>query len=324
MAENERKSTAIEERRPAPVAQVAREQERALAEVKGAIAIAMGNPRDMTRAIERIKASCRRPALAEAAQYSYPRAGKQVVGPTIRLAEAIAQAWGNLHFGRREISRSESASIIQTYCWDLEVNTRSEVEFEVPHVQYSREQGNKRLVDPRDIYEAVANQAARRVRSCILAMIPGDVIDTALKECDATLEAEMTKDGKTMAERIKNCEAAFSKHGVTKKMIEAYLRHPIDSMSRAELMNLGKIINAIQEEGRKPSEYFAMGEKPKDQAADLRSEVAQRAEQKRGGTGIVGRVFGGRKDEPPSAEREREPGEDDPIPDPPDELFDDK
>ena len=41
--------------------------------------------------------------------------------------------------------------------------------------------------DPRDIYEMVANQGARRLRACILGIIPGDVVGASVEECQKTL-----------------------------------------------------------------------------------------------------------------------------------------
>ena len=55
--------------------------------------IARMNPRDPVKAMDRILNACTRPTLANAATYSYSRGGSDITGPTIRLAEAIAQGW---------------------------------------------------------------------------------------------------------------------------------------------------------------------------------------------------------------------------------------
>ena len=110
----------------------------------------------------RILDACKRKSVADSAEYAYPRGGTLVTGPSIRLAEVIAQNYQNLAFGVRELSNKNGESLVQSYCFDLETNVRSEKVFTVPHIRYSKKKGNVKLTDPRDIYEMVANQAARR------------------------------------------------------------------------------------------------------------------------------------------------------------------
>src|SRR5690606_7328869 len=153
---------------------------REMEEVKGQIFMARQFPRNVFQSEQRILDACKRPSLAQTAVYRYPR-GKQVVeGPSIRLAEVLAQNWGNLSFGVKELEQREGESIALAYAWDLETNVRQEKGFTVPH---SRKANGKiaKLTDPRDIYELVANNGARRVRSCILGIIPGDIVEAAVQ-----------------------------------------------------------------------------------------------------------------------------------------------
>ena len=135
-------------------------------EVQGAIFMAKQFPRDEYRAIEKITRMCERMSLAEQATYSYPRGGKQVTGPSIRLAEAIAQAWGNIDCGVIELENKNGASELMAYAWDLETNTRVTKMFKVKHVRDTKK-GSTALTDSRDIYEATANFGARRLLSLI-------------------------------------------------------------------------------------------------------------------------------------------------------------
>ena len=81
------------------------DQQRAVAEVQAAMMIARMNPRDPIAAMDRILNACARPTLADAAVYTYSRGGSDVSGPSIRLAEAMAQSWGNMQFGIRELEQ---------------------------------------------------------------------------------------------------------------------------------------------------------------------------------------------------------------------------
>ncbi len=71
-------------------------------------------------------------------------------------------------------------STVEAFAWDVEeANTRQTKVFQVRHWRHTK-QGGYKLTDPRDIYELVANNGARRLRACILGVIPGDVIDAAV------------------------------------------------------------------------------------------------------------------------------------------------
>lgn len=122
-------------------------------EVQGAIVMAKKFPRDEYDAMERIKRTCQRATLAEQAIYSYPRGGQTVMGPSIRLAEALAQNWGNIDYGVIELEQKNGSSEMMAYAWDLESNTRVTKIFTVEHKRDTRK-GTYQLTDSRDIYEA--------------------------------------------------------------------------------------------------------------------------------------------------------------------------
>ena len=106
---------------------------REMEEVKGQIFMARQFPRNVFQAEQRILDACKRPSLAETAVYSYPRGGTRVEGPSIRLAEVLAQNWGNIAFGIKELEQRPGESVAMAYAWDLETNVRQEKVFTVPH-----------------------------------------------------------------------------------------------------------------------------------------------------------------------------------------------
>ena len=233
-------------------AMVAVAQQREIAEVQASMMISRANPRDEKRAMDRILQACTRPSLAEDAMYTYSRGGTDVTGPSIRLAEAIAQNWQNFDFGIRELEQRNGESTVEAYAWDVENNVRQRKTFQVPHVRYTRSKGNTALQDPRDIYEMVANQGARRLRACILGVIPGDVIDAAVRQCEATLKtkAEVTP------ERLQSMLAKFGEFGVTKDQIEKRIQRHFDAMTPALLVQLGKIYNSLKDGMSAAADWF--------------------------------------------------------------------
>lgn len=228
------------------------ESSRAVQEVQASLVIAKKFPRDQVAALDRIKNACARPSLANVAVYQYARGGTDITGPSIRLAEAIAQQWGNLNFGFTELEQSGGVSTCEAYCWDLETNTKRSVTFQVPHVRYSKKGGNQALTDPRDIYELVANNASRRVRACILATIPGDVVEAALEQCDDTMRA----DADISPEAQKRILATFEKFGVTKEQIEKRIQRRLDAIQPAQVVSLRKIAASLKDGMSKPEEWF--------------------------------------------------------------------
>ncbi len=229
------------------------DKQRAIAEVQAAMVIAQQFPRNQVAAMDRILNACTRKGLAEKALYSYARGGSDITGPSIRLAEALAQQWGNMQFGIRELEQRPGESTVEAYAWDVETNTRSVKVFQVPHERHTRN-GVTKLKDPRDIYELVANQGARRLRACILAVIPGDVIEAALIQAETTLRTNV----KITPELIESIVAKFSALGVSRKAIETRIQRRIDVITPALVVNLGKILNSIQDGMSSPADWFEL------------------------------------------------------------------
>jgi len=228
---------------------------RQASEVQAAMVIAKRFPRDETASYSRIMRACKRRSLAECAMYAYPRGGETVTGPSIRLAEAMAQAWGNLDFGIVELEQRNGASEMMAYAWDLETNTRQTKVFSVPHERHTRS-GAKRLTDPRDVYELTANQGARRLRACILGIIPGDVVDAAVEECERTLKGGNTEP---IADRARKMVALFEPMGVTQAQIEKRLGHNVAASSETELVTMRKIYQSIRDGMSAVADHFDVG-----------------------------------------------------------------
>ena len=222
-------------------------------EVQAVMVVAKRFPRDEIDSFNRIMTSCQRKSLAERAMYEYPRGGTKVTGPSIRLAEAMAQNWGNIDFGIIELEQSNGESQVMAYAWDLETNTRQTKIFNVPHVRGTKK-GNVPLTDPRDIYEMVANQGARRLRACILGVIPGDVIDAAVEQCKKT----MTEGNeKPLIDRIREGVKLFEeKFSVSQQMLEKYIGCKCEAFSENDMVRLNNVYRSLRDGMSKREDYF--------------------------------------------------------------------
>lgn len=248
---------------PSTLAQASSSRE--MEEVKGQIFMAKQFPRNIFDAEKRILDNCKRPNLASQAVYSYPRGGTKVEGPSIRLAEVIAQNWGNLSFGVKELEQREGESVAMAYAWDLETNVRQEKVFTVKHSRKAN--GSiKKLDDPRDIYELVANNGARRVRACILGVIPGDIIDNAVEECNRTLSGN---NSKPLKDRISDALKAFKdKYRVTQEQIEERFGYNTSAFTERDVLDLIKIFNSLKDGMSKADDWFKK-EVKKESKSDL-------------------------------------------------------
>lgn len=249
-------------------APVAIEQSKAIQEVQAALIIAKRFPRDENQAFARIMKACKRLILAEQAVYRLPISGKTQEGPSIRLAEVLAQAWGNLKFGIKELSRERTRSHCVAYCWDQETNTLVELEFTVDHwieVGKGNVPKTKRMItDPVEVDRLIANRGARKLRNCILNVIPGDVIDEAVKECKKTLAKGA---GEPLSDRIRKMVTAFIELGVSQEMIAERLGHPIDQTTGDEIVDLTAIYKSLIDKQARRAEFFNTGEVEKPVSA---------------------------------------------------------
>lgn len=222
-------------------------------EVQMAMYVAKQFPRDENAAYARIMQACHRTSLAETAIYEYPRGGQKVSGPSIRLAEVLARSWGNIDFGVIELEQKSGESSVMAYAWDLETNVRQSRVFTVKHERKAK--GNiTRLDDPRDIYEMIANQGARRVRACILGIIPGDVVDAAVEECKKTL---INGNKEPLADRIRKMVVSFQDDfQVTQEMLEKYIGCKASAFSEQDFVRLKGVYRSLRDGMAKREDYF--------------------------------------------------------------------
>jgi hypothetical protein len=237
------------------------EKSRAVQEVQAALIMAKKFPRDINASFTKIMQSCQRISLAEQGLYKYPRGGEVVTGSSIRLAEVMAQNYGNLDFGVRELERKAGSSV------DMENNVRSTKVFEVPHEIYTKK-GTKKLMDPRDIYERVANDGARRMRACILAIIPADINEAAQNMCKKTVAKG---GGEPIEDRVRKMIMAFKEFGITQEKIEKRLGHSFNSVTGEQLADLQGIYITLRDKHAKRSDFF---EFPEDEAQNTISNKA--------------------------------------------------
>lgn len=256
----------------------------AVTSVLASIWIAKQFPRDLAEVTARMNQACSRLTLAQSATYAFPRGGTTVEGPSIRLAETLIGAWGNAEAGWKEVGRHWdpkgadgngcNVSECVAYCFDKETNVRREISFSVPHTRDKNEtdsRGEKTgkmlrvaLGNERDIYELCANMASRRIRACILQVLPAWLAEEALTATRKTLE---NGDSRPLADIIRSLEAKFREYGVSRAQLETNLGHKLEETTKPEVVKLGKVYNSIADGMVRVKDVFPDDDQPAKEPA---------------------------------------------------------
>lgn len=191
--------------------------EMAKAEIAQQVATARQFPRSVKRASANINSLVT--LDEEAAQdciYALPRGGKPIRGPSVRLAECVAQSWGNNRVATRvvEIDRAEKVVVAEAVFHDLETNAAVKTSV---RRRISDRQG--RLLND-DMIVVTGNAACSIAkRNAILSGVPKAVWNRAYNAAEGVIKGDV----KTLAERRSKAVKAFGTWGVTAAQVYAAL-----------------------------------------------------------------------------------------------------
>lgn len=152
--------------------------------------------------------------VAESCLYAVPRSGKMVAGPSVRLAEICASAYGNLHIGARVIDIEEKEIVAQGVAWDLQKNLRVTVEVRRRIVGKSGSRFNDDMI-------TVTGNAAMSIalRNAIFRVVPRAYVDHIYTQ----VKQVSVGDAKTLAARRSDVVARLGKMGVPTDRVFAKL-----------------------------------------------------------------------------------------------------
>ena len=240
------------------------------AEIDMQIATAHAYPRSIKRAAERIMdlTTYDEQAAAEAV-YAVPRAGKAVRGASVRLAETVAQQWGNNRSYARvtQIDRVQKIVIAEGVYHDLETNalTLSEV--------------RRSIVDKRgiiyspDMINNTCNAACSIAkRNAILRGIPAVIWRRAYEAAEKTIRGDI----KTLTARRDAAIKAFATYGVTPDQIYAALDvHGAEEVTLEHIPTLQGMYSAVKNGDATVEELFPSA-KPQTTSTDKLNELVQK------------------------------------------------
>jgi len=236
-----------------------------LAQTRGEIDVqiqtAKRYPRELSRVLRTIETLATvDQETAERCWYSLPRAGKNIEGPSVRLAEIIASSWGNLRVGFRVVGMDEKHVICQGMAHDLESNVLVQAEVR----RRITDKNGKRFSD--DMIVVTSNAAGSiALRNAIFKVVPMGVFHGIL----AKVKAVGMGDERTLVERRKAAMAHFEAKGFKRSRILALLdRKAEEDVTVEDLATLRGYINAADEESGSLAEIIAEAEKAKGGGED--------------------------------------------------------
>lgn len=182
---------------------------------------------------------------AESCFYSLPRGGKNIQGPSVRLAEIAVACYGNLRAGVRVIEAVSTGDsphvVLQAVCHDLEKNTCVTIE-KRRRIVGKKSKGGQ--IDEDDINLACNAGSAIAFRDCVFKVVPGALIKPVYEQAKAVAIG----DAKTLTERRDRAVAAFGKMGVKlDKILPILGKKSLEEIDLADLETLFGLHTAIKD-----------------------------------------------------------------------------
>lgn len=234
---------------------------------------------------------------------------KFIKGPSIRFVEVALRLFANVYPRAATVFESDDLRIVEVSVTDLESNITYSAEVQVAksverrgfkkrgsdHVEPPAGRqiiGQRVNSDGDTVYivaatdeELLAKQNAlisKTLRTLALRILPGDIVDEAVKRARKTLSDEDAKD--PQAAKLKLIDD-FGALDILPSELEEFLGHPLDRISPAELKTLRSVYVAVAS-GETSWQRIMTDENPqgtaeeaakiaKEKAAKLRAEAAK-------------------------------------------------
>ena len=273
----------------------------AQASVQARYIMAMQRPRNLSKARAQLLADCKRPAFAEAAIYRKP-VGDGVEGPSIRMAEAAARAMTNVLCEVASIYDDAHKRIVRVSATDLESNVTYPMDVTIAKtIERSKPMPGRRVVDKRknsrgyDVFVIEATDeeildkeravASKAMRTCLLRLIPGDILEEAMEQCYRTRQQELQAN---LPESRAKMQSAFASVGVTDEQLRAYLGHALSDVTVQELADMRAVFNAIKDRETTWAEVMDARRPASDSTADSSAPLAEKLGAKAAAVGAAG------------------------------------
>lgn len=222
----------------------------ARAELDVQINTAKAYPRDTNQCIEyAIQLATLDEATAQSCFYCLMRkekdgSKKEIRGASIRLAEIMMCAWGNIHAATRIIENDGRHITAEGVAWDLQSNVKSAMQNKVS-IRFGEKDGKGGYTANTDMQTVLSNAAsAKALRNAIFKVVPKALVDRVLERAmtfSVGNEERMAAKRDEIFEKLKN-------HQISEKTIlDFYEKKNREEITRDELRQLIGLCTAITE-----------------------------------------------------------------------------
>lgn len=238
---------------PFSSAEIVLQQDKALIDMQ--IATARAYPRNVTRAVSNVMALVQMDMeTAETCNYALKRGGKVISGPSVNLAKAIAQEWGNMRIEAKVVDISATQVTSEGIAFDLEKNLAIKVQ-----VKRSIMGKAGRFSD--DMITVTGNAAnSIALRNAIFAVVPAGVVKKTYKAAVAMITGDVSTTDKLNVKRKQVIDRMRDTYKVTEEEILASIgKAAIDHVTEQDIVLLIGIGQAIKDGDTTIDEQFRPG-----------------------------------------------------------------
>jgi len=183
--------------------------------------------------------------------YRFPMGGENIEGPSIAMAQALAQEWGGIVYQVRIVHTESLASggqrvHLRASVADVKSLVCAEVDQVVSTAPPTGKFANK--ADQKERWHSMQIQSAssKIVRNAILRVLPAWYVERAF-EAAKTVDGNQALDGKTLPEARKAASDAFSSaFTVTQSELEVYLGQPLDMWAVPQISQLKQLYRSLK------------------------------------------------------------------------------
>lgn len=236
------------------------------------VATAKQYPRNIMRAVDNsIAIVTMDPQTAATCNYSLPRGGKTLSGPSVHLATILAQNWGNLRVESKVVDISDKQITSQAVCFDLENNLAIKVE-----VKRSISTRSGRMND--DMITVTGNAAnSIAFRNAVLKVIPKGVVDKVYNAAKNTITGDISDEQKFKNKRKQVFDKLKDEYGVSEKeVLETIGKAAVSNITREDLVTIIGIGQSLKDGDTTVEQAFRSGVKtPKPDVTNTEKEYAR-------------------------------------------------
>ncbi len=207
------------------------------------IATAKQYPRNLKKCVEEaVFGATFDKESAESCGYSVPRGDGYITGPSVHLANIMAQSWGNMRISTKVVSVDATTVTSEAVCFDLEKNLAVQVQVKRTILDRFKKRFKEDMII---VTGNAANSIARR--NAILAVIPEVYSRKVYRESISKITGDLSNETKLQNKRKEVISRMMDSYSATEKeILNLVKRSIVDHVTAEDIATLISIGQAIK------------------------------------------------------------------------------